>query len=187
MDDILLIKNDISILTMVKRWLSKKFFMKDLGEASYILEIKIYRDRSKKILGLSQKLYIEKMLKRFSMKNSKRGLLPLRYGINLSKVICSTTSEKVQCISRIPYTLAIGSLIYVILYTQSNITLAINVTSRYQSNPSEEHWIAVKNILKYLKRTKDLFLIFRGDSELQVGGYTDSDFMSNPDDRKSTS
>ena len=51
------------MLTSVKRWLSKKFFMKDLGEASYILEIKIYKDRSKRMLGLSQNLYIEKVLR----------------------------------------------------------------------------------------------------------------------------
>ena len=87
MDDILLIENDIPILTMVKRWLSKKFFMKDLGEVFYILRIKVYRDRSKRILSLSQKLYIEKVLKRLSMKNSNRGLLPLRHSISLSKMI----------------------------------------------------------------------------------------------------
>ena len=69
--------------------------MKDLGEASYILKIKVYKDRPKWILGLSQKLYIEKVLKRFSMKNSKRGLLPLRHGISLSKMICPITSEEV--------------------------------------------------------------------------------------------
>ena len=45
----------------------------------------------------------------------------------------------------------------------------------------------MKNILKYLRRTKDLFLIFGGNFELRVEGYTDSDFMSDPDDRKSTS
>ena len=70
-DDILFIGNDIPMLISIKRWLSQKFFMKDLGEASYIFKIKIYRDRSKRMLGLSQKLYIEKVLKRFSMKNSK--------------------------------------------------------------------------------------------------------------------
>ena len=61
----------------------------------------------------------------------------------------------------------------------------MNVTSRYQSNPDEEYWIAVKNILKYLRRTMNLFLIFEDDSELRVEGYTDSDFMSYLDDRKS--
>ena len=71
-DDILLIENDIFMLTTVKRWLSKEFFMKNLREASYILEIKIYRDKPKRMLDLLQKLYIKKVLKRFSIKNSKK-------------------------------------------------------------------------------------------------------------------
>ena len=109
--------------------------MKDLGEASYILEIKVYKNKSKRILGLSQKLYIEKVLKRFSIENSKKGLLPLRHGINLFKMMCLTTSEEVQCMSNIPYVLIIRSLMYVILYTRPNIVLTVSVTSRYQSNP----------------------------------------------------
>ena len=117
MDDILLIGNDIPMLTMVKRWLFKEFSMKDLGEASYILEIKVYRDKSKKMLGLSQKLYIKKVLKRFNMKNSKRGILPLTHGINLIKMMCLTISEEVQRMSRISYASAIGSLMYAMLDT----------------------------------------------------------------------
>ena len=73
-DDILLIENDIPALQKIKVWLSSQFSMKDLGEASYILEMKIYRDRSKKMLGLSQFMYIDTVLKRFSMENSKKGL-----------------------------------------------------------------------------------------------------------------
>ena len=94
-DDILLIENDILMLISIKRWLFKEFFIKDLRETSYMLRIKVYRDKSKRILGPSQKLYIEKVLKRFSMENSKRGLLPLKHGIHLSKMMCPTTSEKV--------------------------------------------------------------------------------------------
>ena len=63
----------------------------------------------------------------------------------------------------------------------------MSVTSRYQSTSYEKHWITVKNILKYLRRTKDLFLIFEGATKLRIEGYTDSDFMSDFDDRKSTS
>ena len=121
------------------------------------------------------------------MKNSKKELLPLRHGINLFKTMCPTTSKEIQCISRIPYASAIGSLIYAMLYTRPDIALVVSVTSRYQSNSDKEHWIAVKNILKYLRRTKDLLLIFGGDSKLRVEGYINSDFMSDPDDRKSTS
>ena len=58
-DDILLIGNDVGMLSSVKTWLSKNFSMKDLGEASYILGIQIYRDWSKRIIGLSQSTYIE--------------------------------------------------------------------------------------------------------------------------------
>ena len=60
--------------------------MKDLGEAAYILGIKIYRDRSQRLLGLSQSGYIDKVLKRFSMQDSKRGFLLMSHGIKLSNL-----------------------------------------------------------------------------------------------------
>ena len=87
-DDILLIRNDVSVLQSVKIWLSKNFSMKDLGETTYILGIKIYRDRTKRLLGLSQSTYIDKMLKRFSMEQSKRGYILMVSGITLSKSLC---------------------------------------------------------------------------------------------------
>ena len=59
MDDILLIGNNVRLLESVKAYLNKNFSMKDLGEAAYILGIKIYRDRSKRLIGLSQSTYLE--------------------------------------------------------------------------------------------------------------------------------
>jgi hypothetical protein len=53
-DDILLIGNDIPMMEVIKSSLRKNFSMKDLGEAAYILGIKIYRDRSKRLIGLRQ-------------------------------------------------------------------------------------------------------------------------------------
>jgi hypothetical protein len=84
-DDILIIGNDIPMLNSVKEWLRKCFAMKDLGEAQYILGIKIYRDRSKRMLGLSQVTYIDKILDRFKMKDCKKGFLPMTHGTSLSK------------------------------------------------------------------------------------------------------
>ena len=83
MDDILLIGNDVSVLQFVKIWLSKNFSIKDLGEETYILGIKINKDRSKRLLGLLQFTYINKMLKRFSMEQFKRGYVPISSGITL--------------------------------------------------------------------------------------------------------
>ena len=77
-DDILLIGNDIPTLVSVKQWLRKCFSMKDLGEAETILGIRIYRDRSQQLLGLSQEKYIDKVLKWFSMTDSKKGFIPLQ-------------------------------------------------------------------------------------------------------------
>lgn len=72
LDNILLIGNDVAALSIVKVWLASTFNMKDLEEASYILGIKLFWDRKRKIMGLSQAGYIEKVLTRFSMDNSKK-------------------------------------------------------------------------------------------------------------------
>ena len=80
-DDILLIGNDIPTLQNVKSWLGKCFSMKDLDEAAHILGTKVYSDRSRKLIGLSQSAYIDKVLQRLSMQDFKRGFLPMSHGI----------------------------------------------------------------------------------------------------------
>ena len=69
MDDILLASNDVNLLLETKKFLSSNFDMKDLGEASFVLEIEIHRDRRTGVLGLSQKAYLEKVLKKYIMQN----------------------------------------------------------------------------------------------------------------------
>ena len=185
-DDILLIGNNVELLTNVKKWLTEHFQMKDLGEASYVLGIKIYRDRTNKLLALSQASYIDKVLARFSMQNSKKGLLPTRHGVSLSKSQCPQTPQEEEDMRRFPYASAVGSLMYAMLCTRPDICYAVGVVSRYQSNPGPAHWIAVKHILKYLRRTKDYMLVYSG-SDLNLLGYTDSDFQADKDSCKSTS
>ncbi|KAM2645310.1 hypothetical protein EV1_018869 [Malus domestica] len=186
-DDILLFGNDTAVLSSVKVWLSKTFHMKDLGDASYVLGIKLYRDRSRKLIGLSQSMYIDKVLSRFQMEQSKKGFLPVGHGIHLSKSMEPKTPEEIRQMSCIPYASAIGSLMYAMICTRPDIAYAVSITSRYQSNPGLEHWTAVKTVLKYLRRTKDMFLVYGGASELRVEGYTDADFQSDVDDRSSNS
>ena len=113
--------------------------MKDLGKAAYILCIKIYRDRSQRLLGLSQSGYIEKVLKRFSMQDSKRGFLPMSHGIKLSMSQSRTTMDKREHMDKIPYALAIGSVMYAMLCTLPDVSYALSMTSRFQSNPGECH------------------------------------------------
>ena len=151
--------------------------MKELGEAAYILGIKIYRDRSQRLLDLSQSGYIDKVLKRFSMQDSKRGFLSMSHGIKLNKSQCPTMKDKRERMDKILYASAIGSIMYALLCTRPDVSCALSMTSRFQSDLGECHWIAVKNIFKYLKRTKDVFLIYgRQEGDLVISGYTDAGF-----------
>jgi hypothetical protein len=93
-DDILLIENDIPMLKVVKSSLGKSFSIKDLGEVAYILGIKIYRDRSEKLIGLSQDAYIDKILNQFNMQDSKKGVLPMSHNITLSKKQCPSELDE---------------------------------------------------------------------------------------------
>ena len=93
-DNILLIRNNVLMLQSVKTWLSQKSSMKDLDEASYILGIKIYGDRSKRILALLQFRYIDFMLKGFNMNRCKRVYLFMSHDIHLSKKISPKTPEE---------------------------------------------------------------------------------------------
>nr|GFC37979.1 hypothetical protein [Tanacetum cinerariifolium] len=132
--------------------------MKDLGDATYIPWIKIYRDRSKRLIGLCQKAYIEKILKRYYMENSKRGTIPMQEKLKLSKSQGTSTPAEKQRMQDIPYASAVGSIMYAVRCTRHDVAFAQNMTSRFQQNSGEEHWTAVKNILKYLCSTKDMFL-----------------------------
>ena len=113
--------------------------MKDLGETSYILGIKIYRDRSKKMLGLSQSRCIDLILKRFNMEASKRSYLPASHGIRLSKKICPKTSEERKWMNEIPYASAVGSIIYTMLCTKPNVAYTLDVASKFQADLRENH------------------------------------------------
>ncbi|KAJ9547435.1 hypothetical protein OSB04_019978 [Centaurea solstitialis] len=171
-DEILLIGND----------------MKDLVEAAYILGIKIYRNKSKWLIGLSQSTYIDKILKKFRMDESKKGFIPMQHGIVLSKTPCPVSSQDQDKMRSVPYASAIGSIMYAMLCTRPDVAYSVSVTSRYQQNPGEPHWVAVKNILKYLRRTKDMFLVFGGsEDEISVNGYSDASLQTDRDDFRSQS
>ncbi|XP_070026657.1 secreted RxLR effector protein 161-like [Nicotiana sylvestris] len=120
------------------------------------------------------------------MDNSKICSLLISTGITLSREDSPKTLEEREHMSRIPYASAVRALMYTMTCARPDVAYALIVTSRYQTNPGEEHWKAVKTILKYLRRTKDQFLIY-GDYELKLEGYTDASFSSDRDDNNSIS
>ena len=126
------------------------------------------------------------MLMKFSMELSKRGLIPIIHGTTLSKLVCPQTQDVRTRMNRIPYFSTIGFIMYIMICTRPYVSYVMSVMGRYQLNPKEGHWVAVKNILKYLRRTKDAFLIY-GDRgiDLHVKGYTDVSFQYDRYDSKS--
>ena len=80
----------------------------------------------------------------------------------------ATTTDERDRMSKVPYASAIGSIMYAMISTCTDVSYALSVTSRYQSDPGESHWAAVKNILKYLRGTKNAFLVYGGEEELVV-------------------
>ena len=102
-DDILLIGNDIEFLDSIKGYLNKSFSMKNLGEVAYILGIKIYRDRSGRLIRFSISTYLDKILKEFKMDQSKKEFFPVLQGVKLSK-----TQSKKKSESR--YVLRVGAI-----------------------------------------------------------------------------
>nr|GEY93968.1 retrotransposon protein, putative, Ty1-copia subclass [Tanacetum cinerariifolium] len=102
----------------------KCFAMKDLGESTFILEIKIYRDGSKRLIGLGQNAYMDKILERYKMDNSKRGHIPMQERLDLNKAQGASTPEKVYPASQAPHNprpLSKTSLelFHVIIHTES--------------------------------------------------------------------
>jgi hypothetical protein len=186
-DDILLASSDLGLLHETKQFLSQNFEMKDLGEASYVIGIEIHRDRNQRILKLSQKAYIEKVLERFGMKNCSTSIAPITKEDKFSKDKCPQNALEQEQMKNIPYASAVGNLLYAQVCIRHDIAMAVGMLGRYQSNPGMEHWKAAKRVMRYLQGTKDYGLTYRYTDHLEVVGYSDSDFAGCVDSRKSTS
>jgi hypothetical protein len=113
--------------------------------------------------------------------------LPISHGITLGKKQCATDPDEQERMRVIPYASAIGSTMYAMKCTRPDVSYALSVTSRYQSNYGDAHWPIVKNILKYLRSTKEAFLMLGGEEELVVKGYSNASFQIDVDDSKSQS
>ncbi|GJS62394.1 retrovirus-related pol polyprotein from transposon TNT 1-94 [Tanacetum coccineum] len=166
-----------------KSLLKKEFDMKELGEAKKILGMEIARDRSRKILRVSQSGYVSKILNKFRIDNRKLVKMPLGGHFKLSLKDCPVRDYDVKRMSKVPYANEVGSLMYLMVCTRPDITYAVSVVSRYLANPSKNHWEAVKWILKYLQGTANVGLVYRTDrgNHVNVTGFVDSDYAKDPD------
>ncbi|KAL9265434.1 Retrovirus-related Pol polyprotein from transposon TNT 1-94-like protein [Drosera capensis] len=171
-DDILLANNDIGLLHETKRFHSKKFEMKDLGDASFVLGIQIHQDRLKGVLGLSQKGYIDKVLKRYGMQDCKSGDTLVAKGDKFSLNHCLKNGFETKEMEKTPNASAIGSLMYAQVCTRPDLAYIFGILGRYLSNPEIHHWKAAKMVIWYLQRTKDCMLTYWRSDQLEIIRFT---------------
>ena len=175
-DDILIFGTDLEIVKEVKSYLSKKFDMKDLGEAKVILGMQIEKIGSG--ISLSQSNTIEKMLKKFKFYGSQPGSTPYDPHKHLKK-------SKGDPISQLKYSQMIGSLLYLTNKSIPYISYVVGRLSRYTQNPSNEHWTALERVFKYLRGTLYYSLYYKGFPSV-VEGFSDANWITDSLDIKST-
>ncbi|CAL9113679.1 unnamed protein product [Musa textilis] len=106
-------------------------------------------------------------------------------GFNLNQ--CPKNNLERESMKNIPYASVVGSLMYAQVCARLDIAFVVGMLNRYQSNPGMDHWRAAKKVMRYFQGTKDYMLMYRHTNNLDVFGYSDSDFAGCVDSRKSTS
>ena len=188
-DDMTIICKSKSAIQAFIKELSSHFKLRDLGPTSQLLGIKIDRDRPSKTISLSQKQYILDMLERYGMSDCKPVSTPMSPGSKLSSSMAPSTPEDISFMKSVPYLSAVGSLMYLAITTRPDISYAVGVLARFNSNPGPTHWTAVKHVFRYLKGTLNLKLEYgptADRSQEMFQTYSDADHGGNSDNGKST-
>ena len=128
--------------------------------AQLLLGVAIERDRSNRILTLSQKQYILDILSRYDHSDCNLVSTPIDPGCKLSNDQAPSIPEDIEYMKDKPYIHAVGSLMYLAISTHPDIAYAVGVLARFNSNPGVPHWKAVKHVFRYLKDTLDYKLTY---------------------------
>jgi hypothetical protein len=181
-DNMAIFSLDDTAMATIKKELAGYFTITDLGELKQIVGMEVKQDWECGTLKLSQSQYIKKILDIFGMADSHPVKMPLNPNVALTN-----TPEGVQ--HKLPeYRAAIGSLMYTAIGTKPEIAYAVQKLSQYTSNPSPKHWTAVKRVFHYLKGTQGLGIIYgTSNDSTEPVGYSNADWGSNSDNRKSIS
>ena len=155
--------------------------MKDLGQLHHFLGVKIVQDWFTGVIWIGQPSYTEKVLHQFGMNECK----PVSTTTNSDIKPASASLEDV-CNQK-EYQAVVGSLLYLSTRTRPDIAFAVGSAACFCANPSQEHWTVVKRILRYLKGTVSLGLIYKRNGSTECTGYADADWAGDIPDRKSTS
>jgi len=167
-------------ITHFKQQMLDEFEMSDIGELNYFLGIEF--TKIKHGIIMHQTKYTQDLLKRFRMENSNPAITPAEAGLKLE----SAPDE--EFVNATDYRRIVGSLRY-LCNSIPDLSFSVGLISRHMQDPKESHMCAAKRILRYLQGTIGSGILFphgKADSELQLVGYSDSDWCGDRSDRKST-
>ena len=167
-DDLLIIESrESKQIAFLKRALSQRFKMTDLDSCHHYLDMKVTRDRDNHTLSISQSFYVQKVLNRFEMKNCKAAPTPMNIDIKLESNKNATIAEVKL------YQAMIDSLMYLIYQTRSDICFSVMCLSRQNMSFFKKAFGAVKKVLRYLKESVNIKIIY--DADIDFEDFTDAD------------
>lgn len=170
------------------KMLNANYDMKDLGELSWYLGIKIAYSADRKTVELSQETYTESMLRTYGMENcNPRDVPATKVLLRVSENMGPMSEEEEHFMKDKPYREAVGALQYLSLCTRPDIAFAVNQVARHSNSPRKCHWLAVQQIFAYLKGTSDHGLRYTIDGNIEPTVlFSDSDWAGDLDGRLST-
>lgn len=181
-DDILLCASDYTQLCELKTYLSENFCMKDLGPVKNYLGISVNQNIGEGTTELSQENYLKLLLLKLNMSDCKTQQTPMENKLQLVKSKENDPFYERKCRA------LLGSLIYAVQGTRPDLCFAVSYLSRFQNHADEKLYNSIKRVLRYVKNTINLKLIYScKSSETKLSCYVDSDWGSDINDRKSTS
>jgi hypothetical protein len=182
-DDQLIACNNRSALDKFKHLLNAQFECADSGPVGYFLGFNVHRNRAEQKLYISQEHYMESLLDRFDLSNCNPSKIPLPSGF---RPIPATDSEFAEAKHR-PYPQIVGSILYASTISRPDLSQPASVLSRFIGKWNETHYQAAKHLLRYVRGTTDLSLVFNGDCGKRIiQGYADADWGGDLDTRRST-
>jgi hypothetical protein len=154
--------------------LRKHVEVTDLGELHWMLGLEIRRDRDARTIHLSQRAYIDSILRRYNLDGLKPLSTPMDTQVRLSSDQAPSTTAEFAIMRDVPYREAVGTLNWAALATCPDIVFAVVTVAHFAANPGPAHWEAVKRIYRYLAGTRNLWLSY-GETRRTLEGYADTD------------
>ncbi|KAM2407389.1 hypothetical protein ACFX1X_026583 [Malus domestica] len=177
-DDLIYTGNDECMFTKFKQSMMNEFEMTDLGKMRYFLGIEVLQQVDG--IFICQKKYAQEVLEIFKMENCNPVHNPIVPGTKLTNDV---TGEKVD---NTFYKQIVGSLMH-LTATRPDTMFVVSLISRFMECPTEMHLAGAKRVLRYLKGTISLGILYKKGGHVELRGYSDSDYAGDLEDRKSTS